>query len=340
MRRPLTTQSLLPMSSWRVLRSIADGPAAASSAAAAPAWPRYAGAISSGVNRIGSRKALYSSRMLESMSDRSIAGSGVSSGSPPWKYSTVLHAVRAHHAHGLRHVQFLADVAEQAVVPRDDVGRRPRLRRDAEHLELDRQLRRVLHRLGDGGVHPVHVGGDDRLAVRVVPVQLGGQVAAEHVQARADVALQLPPPENLGHRAGGLPPPHLELEQPIARRRVALREEQVGFALRVDVVDAPPVAQDLDRLAEAADTQGRGGWSSRPGGGDPPGRDQNEDERGQSGQGDTSHGAHCRLGTFLSASPSRIAQLPDLRRFAGGRRVGTLRIPGTDTIGDRQGGTG
>ena len=64
------------------------------------------------------------------------------------------------------------------------------------------------------------------------------------------IARQLAPAENLGHRAGGLPPPHLELEQPILRGGVALREEQVGLVLRVDVVDAPAVAEDLDRLRQ------------------------------------------------------------------------------------------
>ena len=74
------------------------------------------------------------------------------------------------------------------------------------------------------------------------------------------IALQLAPAEDLGHRAGGLPPPHLELEQPILGRGVALREEQVGFVLRVDVVDAPAIADDLDRLRQARHLQrGRAG---------------------------------------------------------------------------------
>ena len=49
---------------------------------------------------------------------------------------------------------------------------------------------------------------------------------------------------------GRLPPPDLELKESILRRGVALREEEVAFVLRVDVIDAPAVADDLDRLAE------------------------------------------------------------------------------------------
>ena len=46
----------------------------------------------------------------------------------------------------------------------------------------------VAHRLVHVGVHAAHVGLDDRLAARMVVVQLGVEVAAELVQAGADVA--------------------------------------------------------------------------------------------------------------------------------------------------------
>src|SRR5207237_6045699 len=100
----------------------------------------------------------------------------------------------------------------------------------------------------------------DRLAVRVVPVQLRLQIAAEAVQPRADVARQLLVAQNLRHGARRLAPPHLELEQPIARGRIPLYEEQVVLVLRVDVVDAPAIAQEIDRLAQAIDDEraGRG----------------------------------------------------------------------------------
>ena len=102
----------------------------------------------------------------------------------------------------------------------------------------------------DVGVDAAHERFDDRLAARVVVIELGVEIAAEHVQARADVALELARPEDLGDGAGRLPPPQLELEQPILRGGVALREKQVRLVLRVDVVDAPPVAHDLDRLRQ------------------------------------------------------------------------------------------
>jgi hypothetical protein len=91
------------------------------------------------------------------------------------------------------------------------------------------------------------------------------QIAAEHVQARADVALQLRPTEDLGRGAGGLTTPHLELEEPIARGGVALREEQIVLVLRVDVIDAPMIPDDIDRLVDTdRDNVARGGG---PGGG-------------------------------------------------------------------------
>jgi hypothetical protein len=82
----------------------------------------------------------------------------------------------------------------------------------------------------------------------MIAIQILIEVAAEHVQARAAIAPQLAAAEHFSDGAGGLPPPDLELEQAIARRGVALREEQVGFVLRVDVVDAPAVAEDFHRL--------------------------------------------------------------------------------------------
>jgi hypothetical protein len=75
------------------------------------------------------------------------------------------------------------------------------------------------------------------------------------VGLRADVPVELPPAEDLGHGAGRLPPPDLELEQPVARRRVTLREEQVGLVLGVDVIDAPPVGHDLDRCPQTGELQ-------------------------------------------------------------------------------------
>ena len=80
--------------------------------------------------------------------------------------------------------------------------------------------------------------------------ELGVEIAAEHVEPRAAVPLQFAPAQDLGDGARRLPAPHLELEQPVLRGRVALREEQVLLGRRVDVVDAPAVAPDLDRLRQ------------------------------------------------------------------------------------------
>ena len=129
--------------------------------------------------------------------------------------------------------------------------RRPLAGSDAEHLELDRQRRRVAHRLVHVGVDPAHVGLDDRLAARVVVLQLRVEVAAIHVETGAEVALQLARAEDLGHRAGGAAPPHLELEQAILGGEVALRQEEVDLVLGVDVVQAPAIADDLHRLRQA-----------------------------------------------------------------------------------------
>ena len=117
----------------------------------------------------------------------------------------------------------------QRLVTRDHDRRRPAPGLDAEHPELDRQQRRVALGLGDVRVHAAHVGLDDRLAARVIAIELVVQVAAELVQPRAAIARQLAAAEDLRDRAGRLPPPDLELEQPIPRGGVALGEEQVGL---------------------------------------------------------------------------------------------------------------
>ena len=49
----------------------------------------------------------------------------------------------------------------------------------------------------------------------MVVIELGVEVAAVHVEAGAEVALQLARAEDLGDRAGGPAAPDLELEQAI-----------------------------------------------------------------------------------------------------------------------------
>jgi hypothetical protein len=71
------------------------------------------------------------------------------------------------------------------------------------------------------------------------------------MQPRTDVALQRTAPQNLGQRAGRLPAPQLDLEQPVARRQEPLRKKQVRLIPRIDVMRTPPVAQDLDPLTHS-----------------------------------------------------------------------------------------
>ena len=86
-------------------------------------------------------------------------------------------------------------------------------------------------------------------------VHLLRHVASETEEPEADVALEFAGTEHLGHRPRRLRSPHLELEKPVARGRIPLREEEVVLRLGVDVVDPSPVADDLDRGIEAGQGQ-------------------------------------------------------------------------------------
>ena len=172
----------------------------------------------------------------------------------------------------------------------DDHIRRPRPGRDAEELEFHRQGGRILRRFGNVGIYAAHVRGDDGFAVGVVPVQFGLQVSAEPVQACADVALQLLRPEDFRDRAGSLPAPHLKLKQPIADGGIALGEEQIAFVPGIDMVEAPPVAQDLNRFRKArhGKRRARGRRAAvQPAGGD------EEDEEKEQEKNRSPHGGEC-----------------------------------------------
>ena len=150
-----------------------------------------------------------------------------------------------------RVVELLGYVRHEPLVARDHHLGRPAPRRDAEQLELERQQVRLAFGAGNVGVDALHERRNDRVPPLVVVAHLGREVAPEAEQAGAGVALELPRAEDLGDGAGGPPPPDLELEQPVAGRRVALGEEQVMLVLRVDVGDPPAVGHDLDRRNEA-----------------------------------------------------------------------------------------
>ena len=170
----------------------------------------------------------------------------------------LLDRVGAQQGHRARVADLGGDVRHQPLVARDDDLGGPVAGGDAQQLELDGQQRRIGVDPVDVRVDPPHEGRDDLVPAVVIVVHLGGQVAAEPVQPRPDVALELARPENLRHRAGRLPPPHLELEQPVAGRRVALGEEEVRLVLGVDVVDAPAVGDDLHRRLQAGKLQALG----------------------------------------------------------------------------------
>jgi hypothetical protein len=89
----------------------------------------------------------------------------------------------------------------------------------------------------------------------VVPVELCLEVSAKQVKPRPNVPLDLLRPKNFGDCARRLPPPDLELEQPIPGRVVALSEEEIVFGIRIDVIDAPSVSKHLHGAFEAAHAQ-------------------------------------------------------------------------------------
>ena len=161
--------------------------------------------------------------------------------------------------------ELFLDVAQQALVTRDhDVGR-PSAWCDAQHAKLGGDECRIACRFVHIGVHAVYEGTDDRRAARMVARQVGSKASPILEQSRTLIALQLARANHLGHRARRLASPHLELECPIARRGIALREEEIVLVLRVDVGHPPPVAQHFHRLNKARDTQGVGTWRLRDG---------------------------------------------------------------------------
>ena len=159
--------------------------------------------------------------------------------------------VGAERRHRPRGVELLGHVRHESLVAGDDHFGRPAPRRDAEQLELDGQQIRLAFGALYVGVDAVDERRNDRLAPLVVVPQLGREVAPEAEQAGAGVALQLAGAEHLGDRSGRAAAPDLELEEPVAGGRVALREEQVVLVLGVDVGDPPAVGHDLDRCDQS-----------------------------------------------------------------------------------------
>ena len=80
--------------------------------------------------------------------------------------------------------------------------------------------------------------------------KLGRRVRGTKV---GDVALQFFAAQNFGHGAVGLPPPHLQLEKPVAGRVEALQKVGIADARREDMRNPPMVNHDCRRLLEACD---------------------------------------------------------------------------------------
>ena len=65
------------------------------------------------------------------------------------------------------------------------------------------------------------------------------------------IANEVATPQHFGESSLTGPAPDLHLEEPILRRHVPLREEDVVRGTGVDVRHAPPIATHLDRAVES-----------------------------------------------------------------------------------------
>src|SRR5215469_13706453 len=97
----------------------------------------------------------------------------------------------------------------------------------------------------------------------MIPIEFFFQIAAIQKEAIADVTLEFPASQNFSDRASGLAAPQFELEQPVARDVVTLREKQVRLVLGIDMRDSPVILQDFDGLSESCDGEFFGGTGSR-----------------------------------------------------------------------------
>jgi hypothetical protein len=84
----------------------------------------------------------------------------------------------------------------------------------------------------------------------MVVIQFTVHVAPVSQKSRADVPRQFPASENLGDRSGGLAAPDFKLKQARASHVIALRKEQIGFALGIDMSHAPRIQDDLHGCAQ------------------------------------------------------------------------------------------
>ena len=128
---------------------------------------------------------------------------------------------------------------------------------------------------GRPGVHPGRVRRQDRLHVVGLHLPLPSRRPPEADPPAHPVHRQPARPDQLGQGAAGDPQQRLQLERPVLSVAEAQPEPPAGVGLGLDVRDAPLVAADRDRLAEAADAQLPGddrpptaeGWRGAAGGG-------------------------------------------------------------------------
>ena len=171
----------------------------------------------------------------------------------PWPEPVDVHErFRPHRGDGHPVVEFLVHIGQESLVAGDHHLLGPGLGEDAEQAELEGQGIRVLPGAFHGGVDAAYEGRDDLVPARVVPPHLLAHVLSEHVETGADVPLQLRRAQDGRDRPRRLPPPHLELEETALGGAVTLDEEEVVLVLGVDVVEPPPVGEDLDGSVEAA----------------------------------------------------------------------------------------
>ena len=146
-------------------------------------------------------------------------------------------------------------LASEAVKSADDNGGSPVAGLHAGDFEFGSQQSRVPAGFGDPGVDAIDERRDDGRAARMIPVHFLGEVAAVHEKPVADVALQFLSAGDFSHGAGGLTAPQFQLEEPVAGDVIPLREKEVVFVFRVNVGDAPFVAEDFDGLLETGERE-------------------------------------------------------------------------------------
>ena len=127
------------------------------------------------------------------------------------------------------------------------------IRDDPRQLKLHREVVPILL---DVGVHPVGVGREQTLRVRVIARPFFSvERTPEHHQPGAAVVVERVRSENLGEASLVPPTPHLHLPEPVLRHDVALGKEEIVIVLGIDVRYPPLVPDDLHHLSQTWELQ-------------------------------------------------------------------------------------